>query len=359
MRALAEAMDRPASSGERLGAWDDLPVHQTAAPLGDVQPAQAGWAERFYFNVLRPSGEIAAIVGGGVYPRRGVSECYACRLAGERQSNLRVWDELPRPGRDVAAGPFSFRCDEPLRDWTVEVDVEGARFGGRFAGVAAPYLFSAFDVPASEPGGEFDLYRHFVAVGRWELDALEGLDTGGEELIGVRDRTWGVRTRRIRLHNWYVFRLGEAVLTLIHQERADGSVFFSEAGVVRDDGHSERLEVVGHALRYDPQSREIVEGRVDLRGGGGPLCLEYERIGRAMRLAGAGYDAGQGDRRTASGMERDEYDLADPDVARTTGRGTMDAGARGRVTGAWDADGIGVVETAVARDHLAYGAQIA
>ena len=79
-------------------------------------------------------------------------------------------------------------------------------------------------------------------------------------------------------------------------------------------------------------------------------------MGTGIRLAGAGYDASQGDRGTTSGSQRDEYDLSDPAVAQSTGRGTIDAGVRAQVSGAWSAEGIGVVETAIARDHVRYGA---
>jgi hypothetical protein len=342
---------------ERLSPLDDYPVHQSPAPVTAVTPDLPGFAERFYFNLLRPSGEIAAIIGGGVYPVRGVSECYACRFDGDVQRNVRVWDALPTPGEEPAAGPFSFRCETPLKDWAVAVGAGEARLRGRFAGTHGPYLYAPLEVPADEPGGAFDHYRHFVAVGRWDLEDSGGL--GDDAFIGVRDRTWGVRTRRIRLHNWYVFAFGDTCLTVIHQERADGSVFFSEAGVVHGDGRTETLTVAGHDLRYDPHTREVVEGAVDLHGEGGPLRLEYERVGRAMRLAGAGYDDSQGARTSPSGVEEDAYDLADHETAVRTGRGTMDAGARGRVTGAWEAEGIGVVETAIARNHVRYGSQIA
>jgi hypothetical protein len=359
---VANPLARPAAPSdgtERLSAWDDYPIHQSAAPLSSVVPNQPGWAERFYFNLLRPTGEIAAILGGGVYPVRGVSEFYFCRFDGERQSNVRVWNELPAVGGAVSVGhgPFSLRCDAPLRDWSIAVDAGDARLRGRFAGALPPYLYSTLDVPSDEPGGEFDLYRHFIAVGRWELDVASGLDTS-TEFIGVRDRTWGVRTRRIRLHNWYVFWLGDACLTMIHQELADGSVFFSEAGAVHADGRVERLRVADHDLRYHGHTREIESGRIELAGEDGPLFLEYERAGTAMRLAGAGYDASQGARETTSGVERDDYDLGDPEIARQTGRGTMDAGAHARVTGTWSAEGQGVVETAIARNHVKYGSQI-
>jgi len=358
-RSVADALGRPSAvtGGAGLSAWDDYPIHQAAAPLTAITPNLPGWAERFYFNLLRPTGEIAAILGGGVYPMRGVGEFYFCRFDGNRQLNLRAWSELPSPGAELNAGAFSLRCEAPLSDWTVAVDAGDTQFSGRFNGSIAPFLYDAIDVPASEPDGEFDLYRHFIATGRWDLEAFEG-DDGATGFTGVRDRTWGVRTRRIRLHNWYVFNLGDVCLSLIHQEWADGSVFFSQAGAVHAGGYVEPLRVVDHDLHYDRHTREVIEGRVDLTGTDGSLCLEYERVGRAMRLAGAGYDESQGDRDMSGGVERDEYDLSDPAVANETGRGTMDAGARGRVSGAWSRDGIGVVETAVARNHVEYGQQI-
>lgn len=358
---LPDALSRPSGAGgtaEVLSPWDDYPIHQGPALLSSVTPAQPGWAERFYFNVLRPTGQIVAIVGGGCYPARGVAECYFCRIDGQRQLNIRGWQELPAPGAPVEAGAFSLRCDAPLRDWSVTVDVDGERFDGRFAGMAEPYLYSTSDVPASEPGGDFDLFRHFVALGRWQLTDAAGLDTS-TELVGVRDRTWGVRTRRVRMHTWIVFRLGDACLTLIHQEFADGSVMFSEAGIVHGDGRMQRLDVSEHDFVYDPKDRQIHHGRVELSGEDGPLTLEFERVGLAMRLAGAGYDDSQGDRGLSSGTQRDEFDLGDPEVAARTGRGTMDAGAVGRVSGALNAEGHGVVETAIARNHVRYGSQVA
>jgi hypothetical protein len=355
---LAEALTRPYAGGnDVLGAWDDYPVHQSAALIATVAPAQPGWSERFYFNVLRPTGEVAAILGGGVYPVRGVNECYFCRLEGDQQLNVRSFGQLPGPGQAVQAGPFSLRCDEPLKVWSVSVDLDEAQFAGRFTGINPPYLYEPVDVPASEPGGDFDLFRHFIAVGEWELEQSAGIDASGR-LLGVRDRTWGVRTRRIRWHNWCVFQLGERTLTLIHQELADGTVMHSEAGVVHRDGEVERLRITGHDVTYDPRTRQVSRAEWNFDGGNGPLKLEYERVGLAMRLAGAGYDDSQGDR-VSGDLQRDSYDLGDPEVARRTGRGTMDQGARAHVSGAWEGDGIGVVESAIARNHVGYGHQLA
>jgi hypothetical protein len=355
---VAEALTRPFTGGQdALGAWDDYPVHQSSAVLGVVQPSRPNWSERFYFNVIAPSGEVLAILGGGVYPLRGVSECYFCRMDGDRQVNIRSFGRLPAPGEPVQAGPFALRCEEPLRRWIVDVNVEGSRFRGQFSGISAPYLYEAVDVPPSEPGGEYDLYRHFVAVGEWNLEHPAGIDTS-RRLLGVRDRTWGVRTRRIRWHNWCVFQIGERTVTLIHQELADGTVMHSEAGVIHGDGDVERLRIADHDVTYEPDTRQVTRARWTLAGEHGDLGLEYERVGHGMRLAGAGYDDSQGERLPGD-VQRDAFDLSDPEVARRTGRGTMDQGARVHATGAWEGDGIGVVESAIARNHVRYGHQVA
>lgn len=354
-RSVADALSRPAAAGERLGAWDDYPVHQSAALLSTVKPNLPGWSERFYFNMLAPTGEIVAIMGAGVYPQRGISETYFCHLHDDRQHNTRSVNALPASAGDVASGPFALRCEVPLHDWSLAVDAGEASVAGRFCGLADPYLYEPVDVPASEPGGEYDLFRHFIAVGRWDVSHAGPL-THTNGLIGVRDRTWGVRTRRVRWHNWCVFWVGETVLTLIHQELADGTVLHSEAGFVRADGGAGRLTITGHGVTYDPQTREVDRAHWEFSGDQGPLRLEYERVGTAMRLAGAGYDDSQGER--GSGAQSDSYDLADPEVARRTGRGTMDQGAHGWVSGAWQAEGIGVVESAIARNHVTYGSQL-
>jgi hypothetical protein len=354
---FADVLTRPFTSGEEvLGPWDDYPVHQSAALIGMVEPMRLNWSERFYFNVISPSGEVLAILGGGIYPLRGVTECYLCRMHGDTQVNLRSFTALPGPGEPAQAGPFVLRCEQPLKQWSVTVDFDDVQLDGRFVGINRPYLYEPVDVPASEPGGEFDLYRHFIAVGEWSLGNAAGIDTSGR-LLGVRDRTWGVRTRRIRWHNWCVLQFGERTVTLIHQELADGTVMHSEAGVVHGDGEIERLKVVGHDVTYEPDTRQVIRANWMLDGEHGELRLDYERVGLGMRLAGAGYDDSQGERAPGD-VQRDSYDLADPNVARRTGRGTMDQGARARASGAWEAEGVGVVESAIARNHVRYGHQL-
>jgi hypothetical protein len=349
--SVDDVLTRPAAA-DALSDWDDYPIHQQVSLLCEIAPALPGWSERFYFNLQRPTGELVAIVGGGVYPARGLSECYFCRLDGDRQLNIRA----SQPLGTADGQPFSMRVEEPMRRWTVAVrDGDGMLLEAAFNYERAAHLFAPLDIPASTPGGGFDSFRHFVSSGT----VPDGVPFANGPLLSARDRTWGVRTRRARLHNWYVLHLAGCYLALIHQELADGSVHFSEAMLLHDDGEKEALRITGHELAFDPEDRSIRSGSVQFEGSQRRLELEYERVGLAIRLAGAGYDDRQGERGDSRALQRDEYDLGDRAVAAATGRGTMDAGVRARVSDrSWSADGVGVVETAIARDHVAYGAQL-
>jgi hypothetical protein len=353
---LRQVLRRQAGGDEdRLGDWDDLAVHQSPALLGATWPASPSWAERFYFNLQRPSGELLAIVGGGIYPRRGVAECYLCRLDGDRQHNLRAWAPLAGATESTVEipGEFTFTCEAPMRAWAISVGSRGSELDCRFEATREPYLYPALDIAADEPGSEFDLYRHFVGAGRMSVDGAPA------ELLSVRDRTWGVRSRRARLHNWYVIHLGSHFLTLIHQERADGSVLFSAAALSGPEGEAERLAVTGHDLGFHPSDRQVERGKVTLTGAERVLELELSRVGQAIRLAGAGYDSRQGARSESAGIERDSYDLGAEVEAARLGRGTMDVPVEAKLSGPGiQLSGVGIAETAVARDHRRYGSRL-
>ncbi|MCW2993103.1 MAG: hypothetical protein JWQ18_598, partial [Conexibacter sp.] len=281
-------MSAVVTTGPELGsgalvADDDYPRHHAALAGGEpATPVPASWAERWYFNIQRPAGELVAVVGGAIYPGRGVAECYLCVLDGASQTNVRVWQPLaaPDPATPVD-GPFRFSCTEPLERWEIAVASGTLALEAEFTATAAPYVYDPIDVPA-DVGDEatFDRWRHFVGVGRI-AGTLGGAPIAADAL-STRDRTWGIRSRRPRLHNWYVLHFAEGFLTLIHQERADGSVLFSEAAFSHAGGAVQRLTVVGHDLRFARDTRRLERGTVDLLADGGePVTLRIEAAGRA------------------------------------------------------------------------------
>lgn len=288
-----------------------------------------------------------------MHPQHGSVEAYFCRLEDGLQTNLRWVKRYPA----IGGRGLALECVDPLQDWRVSVDDDSFPVSGRFEGVGTPFLFDQVAIDATEgAAGPYDAYRHFVASGTWALERF-GPDPVPEGLVGVRDRTWGVRTRRPRLHFWFVLRTGTTQLCLLHQELADGRIHFSQAGVTSPEG-STPLTVADHDLRLDPHTRVLDGGTVRLTGDGTAYEVRFERVGLGLRLAGAGYNDQQGTEESAD-TQQDSYDLTDPGVAAKTGRGTIDVGVTFSVTGDLTGEGIGVAESAVARDHVRYGPQIA
>jgi hypothetical protein len=341
-----------------LTLWDDLPLHQTAGTFRELASAHPQWVDRFYMNIQGTDGSLLAILGFGFFPNTGLIEWYVCALDGSRQRNVRGVGELGERAPKAECNGFRFEIIEPMRVWTVDIDVGGLKLDLTFESVGAPFHFRPIWCAADVAGGEFDDWQHFVQVGKLagRLDAGTQISVDGMQ--AVRDRTWGVRSRRPKMHNWYTFDLGEGrMFALLHQERADGSVHVSEAALVEADGQTQALVVVEHRLSFDAATREIRASEWVLRTQGGETAtLAIEPVGASIRGLGAGYDERQGQARDLdSSVVGEVWDLADPDVAAKAALSTIDTPVRASLTGALEATGGGVAETALGRSHQRYG----
>lgn len=346
-----------------LSSFDDLPVHQHANVLARPASDRWNWTERWYFNVQRPTGELVALIGGGVFRNTGVTESYLCGIAGDRQINHLTTREVSDSA--LADGFVQFSIDEPMNSWTISAKSEelDTSVDLRFESKAAPFLFKPFWVGPDRDSDDYDQYEHFVQPGTFTgTVTLNGEQIHSGEALSYRDRTWGVRSRRPRLHNWIVTHFGDGShLTLVHQEAADGRVIFSHGGLTRADGSEERYEVHEHDLEHDSVSRVPKRGSFTLRSPNGIRVLTLETKGEAIRGGtGAGYDANQGTKREGSGdVVFSTFDVTDPVVVERIGRGTIDTGAVVTLEGSEATrTGIGVWETALGRSHNRYGAQI-
>lgn len=348
-----------------LLAADDYPLHQTAETLLRVSGDHPRWTERWYFNLQDAHGTLRGILGGGFYPQAGVLEVYACVLVDGTQVNLRQRvREFDRQRLDGAAA-VRFEVADPMRRWEARVEGPELALTMTFEAGQQPYLFPPFfvaaDLPHSAPGLEVDTVQHFVQPGRVSGSVATGAQTQSLDGVSFRDRTWGVRSSRPRLHQWYVVHLDDgSYLTLIHQERADGGLLVSDVAWVAADGRVLRGVLDGHDLTFHPTSRLMVEGRMSGHDAtGARIEVHVENLGEGVRLLGAGYTADQGDARDLGEVSGERWDLSDPALAARFGRGTIDSPVRASVTwGDRSSSGIGVTETAVARNHWRYGAQL-
>lgn len=349
-----------------LVAADDLPIHQTAETLRRPDTLHPRWTERWYFNLQHADGRLMGIVGGGFYPNTQLLEVYACLLEGANQHNLRQRVRTSDRSRLDLGDRVAFEVIEPMRSWTVSADGPAFALRLQYEATSPPHLFPPFvvaaDLPHRSGPGDYDAIQHFVQPGvvTGHVTADRERDVG--RLHSFRDRTWGVRSSRPRLHNWFVFHTPDGrYVTLIHQERADGSQMVSHMAVVAADGSRAQLVLDDHDLTFDGASRLLRVARY--RGHdaqGRRFHLAVTNIGEGVRLIGAGYGHAQGDDGGGNAVECETFDLTDADVTRRTGRGTIDSPASMDLE--WDhgehMTGIGITESAIARDHWRYGSQL-
>ena len=355
-------MSTHSSRGARLSALDDLPVHQHADVIARPVSERWNWTERWYFNLQAPTGELIAILGGGIFRNTGVTESYLCVIDANQQINHRSTGSL-EPGSDgLSDGVASFSIASPMKEWEISIEIPecDTSLNLRFDSKQEPFLLKPVWAGPDRDSDDFDQWEHFVQPGQITGTVqVHGEVLGITEFSSFRDRTWGVRSRRPKLHNWVVLHLENgSYMSLVHQEVADGRILYSHAGLVTGDGRVELLAIEEHDITFDPVSRVPSEGTFYLRGDGRDMTLHMSRQGQGIRVLGAGYDATQGKTRDASSATScNTWNLKDPETLSKVGRGTIDTGVRcSLVSGVSNQTGYGVWETAIGQSHYRYGA---
>ena len=179
-----------------LHALDDYPLHQTPQPISHPASDSPNVYDRYFFNGYSRDGSVFFAVAFGVYPNRRVMDGAFSVVHDGVQHDVRASRACPRDRMQTAAGPIEVQVVEPMRRHRIVVD-------GRH-GVAADLTMTAIAPVVEEPRfvhqvdgrTAFD-YTRLTQFGRWtgwiEIDGhrIELADAG--DVVGVRDRSWGVR----------------------------------------------------------------------------------------------------------------------------------------------------------------------
>src|SRR4051794_7062348 len=118
---------------------DDLPVHQTAAPLPEPATSDTHFNDGYYFAFYRPGLHVFA--GLRVHPNTNVMDGYGGAVAEGIQRNVRVSRALrPRP-YPFAVGPLAVEVLEPMRRQRVSLapNAGGVSFDVTFVAGAPPF----------------------------------------------------------------------------------------------------------------------------------------------------------------------------------------------------------------------------
>lgn len=264
-----------------LNRLDDYPIHQTPVPLAHAATSDANFYDRYFFNGHTRDGSLFFAAALGVYPNRRVMDAAVSVVRRGRQHVLRASRLAPPERSETEVGPIRVDVEDPMRVLALHVvrnefGIEGElRFTARADAIEEPRV-----VQESEGRRLMDSTR-FTQFGSWSGELRvdgETLELDDDEVLGCRDRSWGVRPVGERAASgppapspqlywvWAPIQF-EDVCTLVgtfqdesghawHEHAAVVPTWASQVDATADrDRTLERLHRPGHTIEFVPGTR--------------------------------------------------------------------------------------------------------
>lgn len=179
-----------------LTPFDDYPLHQTSEPVAHTAQSSLNHYDRYFFNGYSRDGSLYFGAALGLYPNRKVMDAAFAVLRDGEEISVIASRRAPVDPTETRVGPISITVEEPFRRLRVRVEPNES-------GLTADLVFGARSPVVEEP--RFTLYDGSTAVfdytrltqwGAW--DGTLGIDGEDQsivptEIVGCRDRSWGVR----------------------------------------------------------------------------------------------------------------------------------------------------------------------
>ena len=238
-----------------VSRFDEYLVHQTEQPLALVASKHPEWQDRFYFNVHDRDGEVALMTGLGAYPNRNMMQAYIFAAHdGQHYSYLQV-RPLSGDRELMQAGTLSYSVVEPLKSWRLEIADEASGIQGSlvFKERCPLYQFS----PIAWQNGEHLVVKqmHYTQAGVYE----GSLTIGGRtytDLIGMRDRSWGVRDMaRVPFWVWVSAQFEEFCVSAWLWETPQGEVIHADGGIIYESGEVRPITKIEHEIELWPGTK--------------------------------------------------------------------------------------------------------
>ena len=323
-----------------LDRFDDFPVHQTAEPIRTPATGDRNVYDRYFFNGYSRDADLFFAVALGLYPNRRVMDASFSVVRAGVQYSLHASRLAPDARGELTVGPISIEVVEPMRELRVRLAESGHPLSGELR-------FRARTPAIEEPRFQrhagsrlvMDSTR-FTQFGTWQGSlhvAGEALTLDPAQILGCRDRSWGVRgvgereggkppaERPQFFWLWAPLNFDDGCLHFGVNENAMGEPWHASGSAVPllGDEHSptdatgiERMASVEHEIRWKPGTRRAEAARLILRGHDGserrvelePL-LDFQMLGIGYLHPEWGHGVWKGDQ--AVGFE--SWKLADVD----------------------------------------------
>jgi len=179
-----------------LDGFDDYPIHQTAAPIRQTASGDLNHYDRYFFSGYTRDDHLYFGAAMGLYPNRRVIDAAFSVVRDGEQVSVHASGLAPFDRAHTAVGPITVEVIEPLRRLRLVVNAPEH-------GLEADVVFTARTEAAEEPrfqtvvDGRLAMdYTRLTQMGRWSgwlsVDG-ERVECRPAEVLGSRDRSWGVR----------------------------------------------------------------------------------------------------------------------------------------------------------------------
>ena len=246
------------------GRMDEFLIHQTEKPLAQVASDHQEWQDRFYFNMHQREGDLAVMTGLGAYPNRGIMQGYLlATLGGEHYAYLSVRQLADERDR-METGSLSFSVVEPLKTWRLELTDEANEIRGSLEFRARCPLYQFSPIRWENEGRTVVHQMHYTQAGIYEGSLTIGGRTF-DHLIGIRDRSWGIRDMaRVPVWIWISAQFEEFCVSAWLWETPGGEVIHEDGAITYETGEVLGIRRIEHELELSPSSRRPRSGRFHL-----------------------------------------------------------------------------------------------
>jgi hypothetical protein len=286
---------------------DDYPIHQTPDPI--ASGLDRSFYDRFFFNGHSSDGELFFGGAFGVYPHLNIMDgAFSVSVDGVQHS-VRASRHFGGERMDTHVGPLSVEIVEPLKTTRL-------RLAPNEHGIEADLLFRGRLIPLEEPRQRsivngrtvMDVTR-MTQNGLWEgWISVHGrrIEVKPGEVMGVRDRSWGLR--QVGLPNpqppaprkapqvmwlWAPLQAPDREILFYAMEVQDGTPIVQGGQIAMLDGsHHEHMADSFAELEFQPGTREIKRATLRLmrrRGGGEVKVILTPNRSHRLFLNGLGY----------------------------------------------------------------------
>lgn len=180
-----------------LTPFDDFPIHQTPEPVAHPATGDRNVYDRYFFNGYRADASLYFAAAWGLYPNRSVQDAAFSVVRGGEQVSVHASRRAPLDRVDMRVGPITVEVVEPLRRLRLVV-------GPNESGIEADLVFTNVTAALQEPrftrraGTRVVMdYTRLTQFGAWEgwlvVDG-ERIEVVPSEVVGSRDRSWGIRS---------------------------------------------------------------------------------------------------------------------------------------------------------------------